>query len=177
MNNKKSSISPDKLREMIREEAARAVEAGRMAAYDQPKDAFKAAERRLYAVPTMKARVADLQEEVDEIKAYGVRECHNSFTCYVKGSTRLDPDDIRDVMIQQKEFEIERDKKEIAHMEKALSQIAGERYYLAVYDRYINRLSDDAIAEKLGCDTSTVRRNRSPLVQRIAVWLYGADAV
>lgn len=43
--------------------------------------------------------------------------------------------------------------------------------------RYFKNLPDDAVADGLHCDTSTVWRNRKRLVQRMAVWLYGAEAV
>ena len=48
---------------------------------------------------------------------------------------------------------------------------------LAVDGKYIQRMNDEDIAEKIHCDPSTVWRNRKRLVQRVAVRLYGVDAV
>ena len=62
----------------------------------------------------------------------------------------------------------------------------------AIYDEKINPLmaeiikickenqihiSDEEIAKEIYCDIRTVRRHRSRLVQVLAIWFYGADAV
>ena len=38
-------------------------------------------------------------------------------------------------------------------------------------------MNDEEIAEKIHCDPTTVWRNRKRLIQRLAVRLYGVDAV
>ena len=62
-------------------------------------------------------------------------------------------------------------------MERALATIETDDYYLTVTGRYIDDLPDERVAELIPCDTTTVWRNRKRLVQRLAVWLYGAEAI
>ena len=38
-------------------------------------------------------------------------------------------------------------------------------------------MTDAAIAERLSCDVSTIRRNRKRLVQSVALFLYGSAAL
>lgn len=66
---------------------------------------------------------------------------------------------------------------ELEAIEKALASIRDDPYYLAVDGKYIQRMNDEEIAEKIHCDPTTVWRNRKRLIQRLAVRLYGVDAV
>ena len=136
-----------------------AVEAGRMAAARTAKDAFKATERRLYAVPDLRAKLEDDQEELEDTRKYGLKERSHSITRFFKSGVRLTPEEIMEPI------------------EKALASIRDDPYYLAVNGKYIQRMTDEEIAEQIHCDPVTVWRNRKRLVQRVAVRLYGVEAV
>ena len=135
-----------------------AVEAGRISAERTAKDAFKATERRLYGLPTLKIKLEDDLERLEEFKLYGPRERSKSITRFVKNGNRLTPDEIWEAVLMDMEATIAADRYEIETMERALATVRD-------------------IAEALECDTSTVWRHRKRLVQRVAVWLYGAEAL
>lgn len=155
----------------------KAVEAGRISAERTAKDAFKATERRLYALPVIRERLADNREKLAEIMQYGPRERSKSITRFVKSGVRLSPDEIFEAVVMDMEATIAADEYEIEAMEKALATIADDEYYQTVTGRYIENLTDDQVAELITCDTSTVWRNRKRLIQRLSVWLYGAQAI
>lgn len=75
------------------------------------------------------------------------------------------------------EATIAADEEEINAVERAIATIQGDRYEYCVTGRYFEETDDETIGQTLGCDTSTVWRNRKRLVQRIAIMLYGARAV
>lgn len=154
-----------------------AVEAGRVSAERSSKDAYKATERRLYALPVLRRKLADDKERLEEIRQYGPRERSKSITRFIKSGVRLSPEEIFEAVVMDMEATIAADQYEIDAMEKALDVIKDDDYYLTVTGRYLEDLPDEQVAELIPCDTSTVWRNRKRLVQRIAVWLYGADAV
>lgn len=154
-----------------------AVEAGRISAERTARDAFKATERRLYALPTLRQKLEDNQERLEEIKTYGPRQRSRSITRFVKSGVRLTPEEIFAAVVMDMEATIAADEYEVEAMERALSTIADDEYYRTVTGRYIDNLPDEKVAEEIPCDTSTVWRNRKRLVQRLAVWLYGAEAV
>lgn len=156
---------------------ARAVQAGKMSAERTAKDAFKATERRLYALPVLRQKIEDDRERMAELLQYGPRERSKSITRFVKTGVRLTPDEIFEAVLTDLEATIASDEFEIATMERALTTISGDEYYLTVTGRYIENLPDEEVAAKIPCDTSTVWRNRKRLVQRLAVWLYGAEAI
>lgn len=153
-----------------------AVEAGRISAERSAKDAYKATERRLYALPIIRRKLADDKERLEEIRQYGPRERSKSITRFTKSGVRLSPEEIFEAVVMDMEATIAADQYEIDAMDKALSVIQDDEYYLTVTGRYLDDLPDERVAELIPCDTSTVWRNRKRLVQRLAVWLYGADA-
>lgn len=127
-----------------------AVAAGRRAAERMPEDAFKATERRLYALPILREK----------------QERDREWLPRLSGAARSNLEAVMAV-----------DEAEIGKMDRALGTCSGDAYYQTVTGRYFEQLDDERVAELLNCDTSTVWRNRKRLVRRIAVWLYGAAAV
>lgn len=154
-----------------------AVEAGRISAERSAKDAYKATERRLYALPVLKQKLSEDKERLEETRKFGPRERSKSITRFSKSGVRLSPEEIFDVMVMDMESTIAADQHEVDVMEKALSIIQDDEYYITVTGRYLEDIPDDQVAEMIPCDTSTVWRNRKRLVQRLAVWLYGAAAI
>lgn len=155
----------------------KAVEAGRLAAERQPKDAYKATERRLYALPVLRQKLADDKERMQELQEYGPRERSKSITRFTKGGVRLTKEEIFEAVVLDLQVEIDRDEFEIKTMETALQTIEGDEYYQVITGRYIDGLADEDIAAAIPCDTTTVWRNRKRLIQRLSVRLYGAAAV
>ena len=62
-------------------------------------------------------------------------------------------------------------------MERALAYIEEHPYFEIIKLKYFKCMTDAAIAERLSCDVSTIRRNRKRLVQSVALFLYGSAAL
>jgi len=154
-----------------------AVETGKLAAVRTAKDAFKATERRLYAIPDLWAKLKDDEEELEDTRKYGLKERSHSISRFFKSGVRLTPEEILEAVVIDLEASIAATRHELEALEKALTSIESDPYYLVVAGKYIERLTDGEIAEKIPCDPTTVWRNRKRLVQRIAVRLYGVEAV
>ena len=127
-----------------------AVMAGRMAAERAPADAYKATEKRLYALPILREKLERDRERLPKLD----------------GAARVDL-----------EMGIAADAAEIETLEWALANCAGDLYYQTVTGRYFEGLDDERIGKLSNCDISTVWRNRKRLVQCISVYLYGAFAI
>ena len=155
----------------------KAVEAMKVASEHSTKDAYRATERRLYALPDIRAKLADDREALEDVRKYGVRNRSRSVTRFIKSGVRLSPEEALAAVVMDLEASIAADEHEIQAMENALASIAADEYSIAVTGKYIDRLTDARIAEKIQCDASTVWRNRKRLVQRLSVRLYGAEAV
>lgn len=151
-----------------------AVEVGRMVAARTAKDAFKATERRLCAIPDLREKLKDDEGELEKARKGGLKERSYSVP---RSGVRLTPEEIMEAVIIDLEAAIAATSHELEALDKALASIQDDPYYLAVDGKYIQRMTDEEIAEKISCDPTTVWRNRKRLVQRVAVRLYGADAV
>lgn len=66
--------------EDIRAIIVEAVQAGRVSAGHTAKDAFKATERRLYALPTLLQKQAEDKDKLEEFLKYGPKERSKSCT-------------------------------------------------------------------------------------------------
>lgn len=165
---------------MTRDEFERAitmaVEAGRMAATRTAKDAFKATERRLCSIPDLRDKLKDDEEELEKTRRDGLKERSQCLTRFFKSGVRLTPEEIMKAVIIDLEAAVASTSYELDVLDKALASIRDDPYYLAVDGKYIQRMNDEEIAEKIHCDPTTVWRNRKRLVQRVAVRLYGVDA-
>lgn len=155
----------------------RAVQAGKMSGERTAKDAFKATERRLYAIPVLMSRLDDNKERLEEIRKYGPRSRDKSITRFQKSGVRLTPEEIFEAVVMDMEATIAADEYEVEVMSRALDTISDDEYYQTVTGRYITNQTDEEVAALVPCDTSTVWRNRKRLVQKLAVWLYGAEAI
>lgn len=141
------------------------------------KTAFKNTEARLYALPVLKVKITDDKEKIEELKTYGTPARSKSITRFSKTGVRLDPEEALEAIIKDKEAAIAADQCEVDELETALDCIRDDPYYATVSGRYFDGLDNEAIGEKVGCDATTVWRNRQRLVKSLAVRLYGRAAI
>ncbi len=140
------------------------------------KAAYAETERRLYAMRALRARVEDTREELAELEGLGIealREHSASLVRVLRPGMRLDPEEVHAVQLATLRGRLAADERELKRMNIALSFISDDPYYLAVEARYLRGMGDYDIAERLNCDPSTVRRNRTRLVRMLALRLYG----
>lgn len=154
-----------------------ALEAGKMSAEREVKDTYRATERRLYALLILKEKIKEDKARLEELIMLGPGECSKGITRFQRSGVRLEPEDIKDAAIMDLKATIAADEYEVETIEAALKQIENEPYYFTVEGKYLMRLTDDEIADKIHCDKSTVYRNRKNLIQTISVRLYGSRAV
>jgi len=153
------------------------IEAGRTQAGQAPVDAYRATERRLYALPVLVKKVEEARRRLDDLVNHGPQERSKDIVRFARSGMRLSADDMYEALITDEKASIAADENEIATVKKALENIQDDQYYLVVKGRYFEGLTDEEIAKVIPCDTRTVRRQRGRLVRVVAVWLYGAEAV
>ena len=140
------------------------------------KAAYAETERRLLALRALRARVEDVREELAELEGLGVealREHSSSLVRVLRPGMRLEPEEVHAMQLQMLRGRLAADERELKRMNVALDFIRDDPYYLAVEARYLRGMGDYEIAERLNCDPSTVRRNRTRLVRMLALRLYG----
>lgn len=142
------------------------------------KNAFSQTEVRLYAYPDLQANIEQYQLDIKDLeKEEPGRSKSLVFFSTAGNGIRLSEDDIQQARIMVIKNKIRRDEEEIEEINRALKPIKDDPYYSIVELKYFKGKTDDEIAESIPCDPRTVRRNKNKLVRRIAIKLYGADAV
>ena len=161
----------------VDEVISKAVIATRLSCAREPKDVFKATEKRLYAYPVLQAKIKDDEEMLEEIEQYGLRGRSKSITRFIKSGIRLEPDEIKEAVMLDLRATIDGDKYEISRIDKAIEQIADDEYRDIIRYKYFEQKSEDEIADLMHCAPRTVRSHKSRLVGRLSVFLYGAAAL
>ena len=131
----------------VDEVISKAVIATRLSCAREPKDVFKATEKRLYAYPVLQAKIKDDEEMLEEIEQYGLRGRSKSITRFIKSGIRLEPDEIKEAVMLDLRATIDGDKYEISRIDKAIEQIADDEYRDIIRYKYFEQKSEDEIAD------------------------------
>lgn len=143
------------------------------------KDVFKQTEIRLYAYVELKRNIDKYNQDIEDLREEGTSGKSKDIVFFSThgGGARLSADEIQEARIMIVQKKIYRDQTEIDEIDYALRVAENDDYYRVITMKYFEERSDDEIAELVGCDASTVRRNKTRLIRKIALKLYGALAV
>lgn len=108
---------------------------------------------------------------------HGPRERSRSIVRFQKSGVRLTPEEIFETVKLDMEATIAADEEEISTIERAISQIECDKFTLALTGKYFCGMTDEEIGAEIGCDATTVWRNRKRLMQIVMTYLYGVLAV
>lgn len=161
----------------IAEAVKAGLEAGRLQAASRPKDAFKATERRMGAVPVLRRKIQRDKEKLAELRCAGLHGRSRSIARFQKNGLRVTPEEMLEAVANDLEATIAADAYEVEEVTGAMEAFSGDPYYAAVTGKYIDRLDDGDIAAGLNCSGVQVWRQRNRIVSGISVMLYGACAV
>jgi len=165
------------IRAIIDEAVSKAIEAGRLQASAMADDAYKATERRLYALTTLEKKVRSEKKKLADIESQGPSERSKSLIRLRKTGYRVDPETLFAALIQDIKARIAADEYEIETVVSAMESFSDDPYYPAVVGKYIHHYDDEDIAVELDCGTTQVWKNRTRIVRDIAIMLYGVLAV
>ena len=139
---------------------------------------FKETERLLYSLPALRLKVA--QDEEDMASGMLVPKERSKDIVCPTGSSSYGPHDPlsqAERYIAERKASMERTKREIQRIERALETIQDDPYYEIIPMKYWDLLSPEEIAERLNCDERTYRRHKNRLINKLKVVLFGADAL
>jgi len=135
---------------------------------------FKETEQLLYSLPALKLKLA--QDEEDLKNGDMVAKRRSKDIIVVSGTVGYHVDPEEDY-IRRRMASMERTKREIQRIERALETIQDDPYYDIIPLKYWDLLPPAEIAEILNCDERTYRRHKNRLVNKLKVVLFGADAL
>ena len=139
---------------------------------------FKETERLLYSLPALRLKVA--QDEEDMGNGLLVpKERSKDIVCPIKNNYYGPHDPLAQAerYIAERKASMERTRREIQRIERALETIQDDEYYDIIPLKYWDLLQPAEIAERLNCDERTFYRHKNRLVNKLKVVLFGADAL
>ena len=142
--------------------------------------AYAATEKRLYALPILRERIENNREELTELENMGVealRHHSSSLVRLIRPGMRLTPEEVHSAQMAELRARLAADEREVRKLQNALHSVAEDPYYLTIELKYFSGVKDADAATRLRCDPATVRRNRSRLVKRLALRLYGVECI
>lgn len=164
------------IEEIIKKAVSEGIKVGYTIKEREIKNYYKQTEKRLYAYPGLKSGIKAYQDEISDLEKYGPPERDKSIV-YMPSGSRLSEDDLKEARIQDLNYKIQCNQREIKEIDDALKLIKNDAWYMIIGYRYFQGKSDDEIAELMHCDRTTICRNRKRLVNKIAIRFYGADAL
>lgn len=138
------------------------------------RDYFKDTERLLYSYPDLKLKLAMDEEELNNNQMVQKRK---SADIVRFGGSGKRPDDPDEEYLNSRMVSINRTKKEVERIDKALDTISDEPKYTIIPMKYFKNKTMEEISEALACDERTVRRNKNRLINRLKIIFFGAEAL
>lgn len=139
------------------------------------KTAYQRTEQLLYNYLGFKRIVAERMQEIDDLRKYGVpKNC--AVTEYVqKGGLPhglvLEEESVEDA-VRNVQRSVEGTVQAIALIDKCMAALRTDPYYSILEMRYFEGRTQEDIAATLGCNQTTVARNKSRLVKELAMRLF-----
>jgi len=179
----KSAISPEVIK-IIRKSVDEAVKKAAEAIIRANKEFdaaqrnyFKETERLLYSLPALRLKVAQDEEDLKNGLVLPPEKSRDIVKPSRGGYRMHDPEAKEERYIADRMESMERTKREIQRIERALETIQDDEYYDIIPLKYWDGMSPAQIAEALHCDERTFYRQKNRLVNKLKVVLFGADAL
>ncbi len=140
---------------------------------------FQKVEMLLYNYNSFKDVIKDKEEQIEEIKAVGIRKKSCSVVKYTGDMIR----DVRDDFSKAEEqiLAIENSivitKNFIKIADKALEKLKDERYFNILDMKYFQNMSHEQIANELNVDVTTVYRHKNKLIGKLQVILFSDEII
>lgn len=155
-----------------------AIERGRSEEEKQKRDYYRETEKLLYNYPNLQAKVESDEEFLFNPDAIATPKKNRSkdiiiYSTKGNGSHGLDIDRYT----QGVKSSMMRTRAEVERIERALKVIADDDYFEIIPMKYFKGMTFREIADEFNCEEKTIGRNRTRIIQRLMVLLFGADAL
>ena len=140
---------------------------------------YKATEQRLYAYPILVDNVRNRwPADIEDLKREKITETSKSIVRWSEQQgVKLSPEERQEARILALQAKLERDRQELAVMDRALNTIKMDAAYPWLVAYYFEGRDLDVIAEEAGTTRQHVVRSKAVLVRMLALRLYGAEAL
>ena len=138
----------------------------------------------LYEYPKLKESIKDREEQIEDLKKYGIPSKSKSMTSINIGTKREEEDEIIEDNINSLKQHIYRTKVVIRYIDRVLEKIKNDKYYDVIRLYYFEHNTHEQVAEyfyrKLDRETisaESIRKNKNRLINQIKTYLFPNDTI
>lgn len=138
----------------------------------------------LYEYPKLKESIKDREEQIEDLKKYGIPSKSKSITSINMGTKREEEDEIIEDNINSLKQHIYRTKVVIRYIDRVLEKIKNDKYYDVIRLYYFEKKTLEQIAEyfdkkrnKDATSPETIRTNKTRLIYEIKTYLFPNDTL
>lgn len=171
-------MEPKKIENIIKKAVDEGIKAGYNIRKNEVSNYHRRTEKLLYSYNDLKKSIVAFKDELQELNKYGLKGKSKSIV-YMPSGSRMGADDLLEARVQDLNYKIQSAEREIKRIDNALEAVQDDKWFGIIKLKYFENMSDEDIAEidEFKCDPSTVRRHKNRLVSKIAIRLFGADAL
>ena len=141
-------------------------------------NAFQKTERLLYKYNDFQDAIAAKEEQISELREWGLKHQSKSITKYGAGSGEVKTERERlEDKIESLENMIEDTRRYVRIIDKALERIKTDEFFPIIRMKYFEDLTQDDIGSRLHVDGSTISRNKNRLIRKLAVYLFPDESL
>lgn len=133
----------------------------------QNDNTFKNVELLLYNYEAIKDSIKEREEQIKDLKTYGIKEKSSSITTIVENVQKQSKSELIDNAIESLQQHIFRTKVFIKYIDKIIKKLEKDEYYPIIKLKYFKGKSIEEIAEILKKDSSTISRNKNRLINEL----------
>ena len=138
---------------------------------------FKDTEKLLYAYPALKIQEQEIARDIEDLEQEIYSGRSKDIVRMPNGGVKQDKKDIQEERIDGRRSSLQRTKREIIRIERALEQIKNDEGYELISLKYFLGKANEEIVKSLNISERTVGRWRNRLINKLKIILFGADAI
>lgn len=147
---------------------------------DGKQSPFQKTETLLYNYNNFVAVIKEKEEQIAELRQYGLRQKSASITSFSGGVGLVDvksDEEKVDEKIEAIEDSIRTTRTYIKIIDDAVAGLKGDPYFDLIEMRYFKSCSREEIAEHFECDVKTVTRNKNRLINLLQIRLFSDEVI
>lgn len=138
---------------------------------------FKNVELLLYNYNSLKDSIKDREEQIKDLKTYGIQEKSTSVTSIIENVQKQSKSELIENAINSLEQHIYRTKVFIRYIDRVIKKLEEDEYYPIIKLKYFKGKNIEQIAEIMNKDTSTISRNKNRLINELRPLLLPNDVI
>lgn len=141
---------------------------------------FQKTETLLYNYNNFISVIKEKEEQIDELRRYGLRQKSASITSFSGGvglvDVKSDEEKVEE-KIEAIESGISATRSFIKIIDDAISYLREDHYFDLIRMRYFEGRTREEIAEYFNCDVKTVTRNKNRLINQLQIRLFSDEVI